>query len=348
MGGTGEGITFDTALTDYVGQFGKGQLRILLVASLFRIPEACAFLLWVFTSTDPISSRRWVCNAGAADTACSAVFDSPDPATDFCQLSPDQWRWTQPHLSVVSEFNLVCDRSWMVQNTNMMLFIGCFIGSGLFGALCDVVGRKSPLFCATAVVAVATFASLAAANYWTFAALRLITGAAASGQTLTILLLSTEPCGPSRRGVVGIASMVFFTFGEFMLVAFANLLPHWRHLTIAVGCINAAGLLLYFNVPESARWLLSRGKYTEASQLVRDIAQANRTVVPPQPLVHQQQRQHPSHSQHQLHAPAVSIWRLLQHPDMRYQFITLACMWFTLLLVYFGIALGSGSLPGSL
>lgn len=80
-----------------------------------------------------------------------------------------------------------------------LMFMGAFIGSGLFGWLCDRWGRPIPLFLATALVAASMFASLAAPSYWVMAALRAVTGIGAAGQAHCMVLLCTEPVGPDFR-----------------------------------------------------------------------------------------------------------------------------------------------------
>jgi hypothetical protein len=87
------------------------------------------------------------------------------------------------------------------------------------------------------------------------------------------------------RGRASVGSLLFFTVGEFLLVALAVGLPAWGHLAIAAGAINAAALLLFPFIPESARWLLSQGKQQQATQLLQAIASANGSCMPQQPLV---------------------------------------------------------------
>lgn len=58
----------------------------------------------------------------------------------------------------------------------------------------------------------------------------------------------------SCRGLAGSASLVFITFGEFLLVAIASSFPSWSKLALAAGILNAAALLLFPFIPESARW----------------------------------------------------------------------------------------------
>ena len=84
--------------------------------------------------------------------------------------------------------------------------------------------------------------------------------------------------------MAGINALMFFIVGEFVMVALGFALPAWQHLLIACACINAACLLLYPLVPESARWLLSQGRTEEAMQSMQRIAKANKSQMPSVPL----------------------------------------------------------------
>jgi hypothetical protein len=89
-------ITFDESLIKHVGQCGRGQLRIVLLASLFQVANALAFMIPVFLFKDPIVSRSWVCNepdGAAQQAACSSAWESGDSAA-FCSLAPTAWRWS--------------------------------------------------------------------------------------------------------------------------------------------------------------------------------------------------------------------------------------------------------------
>jgi MFS family permease len=99
--------------------------------------------------------------------------------------------------------DLVCTSAYKVQLLNTILFVGCFFGSGIFGLLCGKIGRRMPLFIATAVAAASVFASLAVPAsqqyYWAFALKRAVVGVAAAGQSQAMFLLATEVSGPSYR-----------------------------------------------------------------------------------------------------------------------------------------------------
>jgi MFS family permease len=76
-----------------------------------------------------------------------------------------------------------------------LVFLGAFLGAGIFGYVCDRWGRRNPLFISTAMIAAPMLASLAAPSYWPMAALRCVTGIGASGQAHCIFLLAMSQWG---------------------------------------------------------------------------------------------------------------------------------------------------------
>jgi hypothetical protein len=152
--------------------------------------------------------------------------------------------------------------------------------------------------------------------------------------------------------------------GEFVLVGLAFALPGWQHLLLAVGCINAATLLLYPIVAESARWLLSHGRTDEATAILERIANSNKSSMPAHVMIS-------SSSQSQLQAvrqeaaeegvhckdlamddsqreEPVGLFALLREWHLAFRLLVLLLNWFALFLNYYGIAMGSGGIPGSM
>lgn len=146
------------------------------------------------------------------------------------------------------------------------------------------------------------------------------------------------------------------------MVALAYALPAWQHLVLAAACINAAALLLYPLVSESARWLLSQGRTEEAMAILQKVAAANSSSLPSQPIIS-------SSSSKRLHticeaaeegrlsgqAAAESkseapqgILQLVKQRRLAIRLVVLFLNWFSLMLNYYGIAMGSGGIPGSM
>lgn len=162
--------------------------------------------------------------------------------------------------------------------------------------------------------------------------------------------------------------------GEFLLVALAYGLPAWQHLVLAAGCLNAAMLLLYPIVSESARWLLSQGRTQEATSILQRIAQGNSSTLPAQALVSSNSRKH-CRPQPTLEAIAeeglcstnvvaascdasaasdvtaqepLGLCQMLKQRRLATRFFVLLLNWFALMMNYYGIGLGAGGIPGSM
>lgn len=88
-------ITFDEALTHYVGEFGSGQKRVVLASSVLSVSNALAFLLLVFLChPDPVLQHHWQCTS-EEDYVCLSIWSSSDPVSaGFCALPRDAWYWS--------------------------------------------------------------------------------------------------------------------------------------------------------------------------------------------------------------------------------------------------------------
>lgn len=173
--------------------------------------------------------------------------------------------------------------------------------------------------------------------------------------------------------------------GEFIMVALGFALPSWQHLLIACASINAAALLLYPLVSESARWLLSQGRTEQAKAVLQQIARVNKSSMPAQPLVVSRSRAQlqmmptdtagtaGAHAGTSTSADAaaeegvsvstgtaaghlsgaqeradVGLWQLLKQRQFAARLFVLLVNWFGLMLNYYGISMGAGGIPGSM
>lgn len=150
--------------------------------------------------------------------------------------------------------------------------------------------------------------------------------------------------------------------GEFVLVGLAFALPGWQHLLLAVGCINAATLLLYPIVSESARWLLSQGRTEEATVSLQRMAKSNKSSMPAHVMIssssqsqlqdlQQEAAEEGVHSKDTADSQGeerVGLFALLREWHLAFRLLVLLLNWFALFLNYYGIAMGSGGIPGSM
>ncbi len=106
--------------------------------------------------------------------------------------------------------------------------------------------------------------------------LRFTCGFFTSGYILANFVLLNELIGASKRGLVGVATQAFFAGGIVVFSLQAYFIRHWRELT-AVSTAFALPLIIlsHFILPESPRWLQSKGNIKEALEVLKYIALRN-------------------------------------------------------------------------
>lgn len=82
----------------------------------------------------------------------------------------------------VTEWNLVCDKQWMVGLISSFYMIGLMIGSFVVGYTSDRFGRKPVMLGMMILSLVSTLSGVFCRGYWSYAFTRLVTGVAAQVQ----------------------------------------------------------------------------------------------------------------------------------------------------------------------
>ncbi len=157
---------------------------------------------------------------------------------------------------------------------------GAVLGALFFGKLADRLGRK-PLFLVTlSVYLAATLLTALTFNFASFAACRFLTGFGIGGEYAAINSAIDELIPARVRGVVDLAINGSFWVGAAAGAALSIVLLEpgrfppdvgWR-LAFALGAaLTVAILLVRRHVPESPRWLLTKGRVAQAEAVVRAI-----------------------------------------------------------------------------
>ena len=113
-------------------------------------------------------------------------------------------------------------------------------------------------------------------NFYWYLALKFATGFFKAGYILAGFVLLNELIGPSKRGFMGTLTQAFFSMGILIYAFIAYHIRFWRTLTLTTSCIGIPLLFLGCMVlPESPRWLLSKGKVQSTIAVLKDIALGN-------------------------------------------------------------------------
>lgn len=276
-------------------------------------------------------------------------FTSPSGNLDKC----DAWVFDTPRnqTSTVTEWNLVCDKSWLTASSDSLFMLGVMLGSIIFGDLSDRYGRR-PIFFASLVIQV-VFGILAGISpeYITYTISRIIIGATTSGVFLVAYVLALEMVGPKDRLNAGMIIMMFFSFGYVLLAPIAYFIVNWRWLQIAITLPGVFFLSYWWFIPESTRWLLSKGRKEEAFKTIQKAAKVNKVNISDSTLenllageinMHEKKVDDDDTSKNKS-----SILDLFKHPNLRRKALFIFFDWFVVSGVYYGLSWNTNNLGGN-
>ncbi|WP_138418320.1 MFS transporter [Sinomonas gamaensis] len=168
------------------------------------------------------------------------------------------------------------------------LLIGILIGSIAAGVIGDRVGRRRVMMYALALYAVASAVAAASQGWEFFFTMRVIAGIGIGAESAIIPTFIAEFIPKRRRGFFVGAVAGFFAFGYICAALLgttlvAGLHDGWR-LSQLVTALPIAMLLWWRrSLPESPRWLLTRGRSEEAQQIVDGLERGQLVRVAPMP-----------------------------------------------------------------
>jgi MFS transporter, putative metabolite:H+ symporter len=202
---------------------------------------------------------RWHLNL-AILASIGVLFDAADFALFGAALPP-----------IAREFGLGPAQAGLLATIGL---IGAFLGALFWGTISDYVGRRTSFNATVAIFTVFTGLTALSWNVLSLIVFRFISNFGLGGQVPVALTISAEFMPSRLRGRVSSSVLAAFPLGLAVAAGLSLvLIPRfgWRAL-FAVG-VAPALLLLFVRryMPESVRYLISRGKLGEAEQTVEMI-----------------------------------------------------------------------------
>ncbi|NXF86057.1 S22AD protein, partial [Eubucco bourcierii] len=232
--------------------------------------------------------------------------------------------------SLLTEYDLVCDRKDLNDISQSIYMLGLFLGSMIFGPLSDRIGRRPVILIAVILQGLFGLGVAFVPHFYVYMAFRCVVGASVSGITMTILALATEWIGVSSRPKAVLGSHCCFAIGQMILAGLSYGIRNWRLLQIA-GSVPIFAFFFYFQMlPESARWLVTKGRIEEAKKVLQKAASFNKCTIPPELLEQLKPLKQ---------TKSGSILDLFRKKHLRKVTLIMSCAWFVNSLVYYGLSL---------
>ena len=328
------GLNFDEIISR-LGGFDRFQWVIEAVFCCQMVPYVFQVLIIYFAAIDP----DWRCVSNSS--ICLVNTTMPSNNGERCYMPRSEWEYTVPKdFSIVTQFDLQCDRKWMHRLLLSIIFVGWGFGAIPLGYLADKHGRRIILLSSFAILLLVSFVSSFMPNFTSILICRLIIGICIPGiQSQGITILS-EFVGPKQRTKAAVFPSVIFSVALCLLPLHAYFIRKWK--TLLIVCSAPYFVIIPLSIcfiPESVRWLRLKGRMDEVMIIIKRIVRYNRRVAPNDLQIELT----PENTQH--NSSPLEIFRTRKIGLIS---ITQGYVWFASGMVYYGLALAAKDLGGSL
>ncbi|KAK8743395.1 hypothetical protein OTU49_001421, partial [Cherax quadricarinatus] len=187
--------------------------------------------------------------------------------------------------TVVTEWDLVCERRVLYSTTQAVMQGGKLFGFVLFAYLVDALGRRPVVLVCSAISIIAGFLAAASPNIEFYIVLKFIIAAVDAGQYLGIFVFVMETCASKYRAGAGTLIVIPWAVGYMVVPGIAYVIRPWKLLQVAYTVPALYTIIYFWLLPESPRWLIDQGRYQEAFKVISWVAKVNRKPLPADQVV---------------------------------------------------------------
>ncbi|KAK7102892.1 hypothetical protein V1264_021050 [Littorina saxatilis] len=144
------------------------------------------------------------------------------------------------------------------------------------GPCCDIFGRKKVIMVASFIFTVGAIVMAISPNKWVLLAGRIIVGIGIGFASMTVPVYVAESAPPDIRGRLVTLNQLFITIGVLLSSVLAGAFSEmedtgWRYMLGLAGVPGAIQFIGFIYLPESPRWLVSKGRDEEALKVLKRI-----------------------------------------------------------------------------
>ncbi|XP_072034705.1 solute carrier family 22 member 15-like [Amphiura filiformis] len=319
-------MDFDTAL-ETVGDFGWSQIFHLAV---LIVPNLCGGF-YTISNSFVGKAPHFIC--------------AEKPNEDPCSVQPpcQKFVYDSSFTSIVTEWDLVCEKQQLAELAQSAFMIGNFIGCLICGFLGDKFGRLNTGIVCNLLCVLAQMAGAHAQTYEQYAVNRFFVGFASGGAGLVLATIVLENLRSHWRSVGATLLCVSFALSISFTAMWAYRVREWRAFLWTCNIFMLPFCLVWF-VPKSPRWLLSQGRTQEAEDILFNYGHKNGKITSRDSV----KLKPPNGSSVNAEVKSYGAMDAFRTPEMNRRMKILLWGWGTCGLLYYGLTVSSSNLGGNM
>lgn len=245
-----------------------------------------------------------------------------------------------PYPTISSELGWVCDKGSYQASAQAIFFVGSIVGGLAIGWVADRYGRLPALVWSNVFGCIGGIASTFAQDFLQFAICRFVVGLAYDNSMMMAYIIVLEYVAPKYRSLFSsMAFAIFYCSFCIMLPWVALACGHWKTLSLATSIPMALALLAPLVIPESPRWLLSKGRIDDTINKVLNIGRINKKVVPPKLI-----EQFKSSLARETKEPEGNWFEIFKKPNLRRNYILMCILYMCCTVTFDGLVRSVGQI----
>ncbi|CAN8000124.1 unnamed protein product [Ixodes hexagonus] len=178
--------------------------------------------------------------------------------------------------SIITEWDLVCDRRWLLNLTHPVYMGGVIASMPIAGMFSDEIGRR-PVICVSVIVLVVLgMAVCFAESFLDFLILRFFVAASVSTVRMTSLVLLFELSPPKYQLLYCVLAVGGGLVAAPPLIGVLGILKtNWILAQALIMMPTSLLICVFYFIAESPHWIVSRAKYRDVEQAMLWAARMN-------------------------------------------------------------------------
>ncbi|GFQ80548.1 organic cation transporter protein [Trichonephila clavata] len=249
--------------------------------------------------------------------------------------------------TMVDEWDLVCDREWLISMSKTVYMVAFLISSSMSGQMSDRLGRRKVFLACLCTFLVFAHLTLLCTNIIMLMVFRFFMALGMTSVYVNCPVLLSEIVGAEYRTTYCFGFKFGWTFAYMLMPYIAWLVPSWfwMHLVFTVPWLFL--LSGFCIIKETPRWLLTKRRFDELEELLLYAAKKNGKNMKQAASEIKHYIGYHSQMKHKENEDNVTVLDMLRTPGLRKNSIIIYYSWFINSYIYYALSYNTNDLGGN-